>query len=73
MSHLVWAAPALLDQDRNHLIMVFRGSKVYWKKTLMIRQECVSPYLKKFLYTGVNGVVLDDEDYDINENDDDEE
>ena len=43
VSHLVWAAPALLNQDPHHLNVVELGSHVYWKKTTMIRQQWVSP------------------------------
>ena len=52
MSHLVWAAPSFLDQDRNHLIMVFSGSRVDWESATDLRQEWVSPCLEKFLHTG---------------------
>ena len=45
VSHLVWAAPAFLDQDPHHLIMVVLGSKVDWKTTIMLRQEWVSSCL----------------------------
>ena len=43
--HLVWAAPALLDQDPNHLIMVVISSLVNWQSTLIIRQHWISPCL----------------------------
>ena len=52
VSHLVWAASALLGKDPNHLIMVFNGSQVDWKKAINIRQHWVSPCLQKFLHTG---------------------
>ena len=43
ISHLVWAAPALLNQDPHHLIMVLVGSQMYWKGTISICQQWVSP------------------------------
>ena len=52
MSHLVWAASTLLNKDQNHRIMVILSSKVDWQSPLSIRQEWVSPCLKKFLHTG---------------------
>ena len=52
VSHLVWAAPALLDQDLHHIRMVFSGSHVYWKSTTVLRQQWVSPVLQKFFHKG---------------------
>ena len=52
VAHLVWAAPALLDQDPNRLIMVVIGSQVDWKSALNLGQHWVSLCLKKFLHTG---------------------
>ena len=52
VSYLVWAAPALLDQDLRHLRMVSLGSPVYWNRTTIFRQQWVSPCLKKCHHKG---------------------
>ena len=45
VSHLVWAALGAFNQDPQHLNVVPLGSQVYWKSTIMLRQEWVSPCL----------------------------
>ena len=52
MSHLVCVAPAFLNEDPNHLIMVVTGSLVDGEIAILIRQEWVSPCSQKFLHTG---------------------
>ena len=47
MSHLVWAAPALLNEDPHHLGVVVIGSHMYRESTIYFRQQWVGACLQK--------------------------
>ena len=47
MSHLVWAAPALLNEDPHHLGVVVVRSHVDWESTIYFRQQWVGACLQK--------------------------